>query len=71
MRNLIRCAWSALQPPERPLQDTEARTRQHDQEIVERFATGNIRLQRGEFSTREDLDREYDEVQAYPFDDAE
>lgn len=70
MLNFIRRALLAFQPPAASPRGTEARALLDDQDVVARFSTGNIRLQRGEFSTREDLDREYAEALACTFDNA-
>ena len=47
--------------------DSGARQRQSEQRSVSRVATGNIRLQRGEYSTREDINREYEQVKSADF----
>ena len=37
---------------------SEAARRESDKRIVQRLATSNVRLQRGEYATQRDLDRE-------------
>ena len=36
---------------------------------VRRIATGNVRLQRGEYVTREDINQQWDQVKNYRFND--
>ena len=61
-----------LRRPSSPLSDDElARIeREMDRRIVIRFSTGSIRLQRGEYFTEEDVDREYERIKSLKFSDA-
>ena len=38
-----------------------------DRLIVRRFASGNTRIQHGQFSTKEDIDREYNVIEKHHF----
>ena len=70
MASLIKVVRSAFRsPPGAPAPRDETERRQA-RSVVRRVATGNIHLQRGEFATKEDLDRQYERVQSYKFDDA-
>lgn len=42
-------------------QEEEAR-REDDISVVRKFSSGNIRLQQGDFDTKEDLEREYERI---------
>ena len=42
-------------------QEEEAR-REDDLAVVRKFSSGNIRLQQGDFDTKEDLEREYERI---------
>ena len=66
IRNLI----DAFRTPDRQPPPTDESRRRIAQSVVRRVATGNVRLQRGEFATKEDLDRQYERVTAVNFDDA-
>ena len=66
IRNLI----DAFRTPDRQPSPTEESRRQIAKRVVRRVSTGNVRLQRGEFATKEDLDRQYERVVALSFDDA-
>lgn len=48
---------------------TEEDRRLADRRIVMRLSRGNIRLQRGEYVTKEDLDKQYERVKALNFAD--
>ena len=39
-----------------------------DRRIVSRLSSGNIRLQRGEYVTREDIEEQYERVKSFNFD---
>ena len=47
---------------------TEEDRRLADRRIVSRLSSGNIRLQRGEYVTREDLEEQYERVKSFNFD---
>ena len=38
-------------------------------QIVQRLSHGNIRLQRGEYITKKDIDKEYERVKSFNFDE--
>ena len=69
MTSFMGTVRSAFRKPSGPPVDVRAREHTQDRKLVQRVATGNIRLQRGEYVTKAELDREYDEVQSYSFDD--
>ena len=48
-----------------PPNNSEAWQRRADRVVVSDHSSGNILLQQGQFSTREDIDRERDEALAY------
>ena len=62
----------AFRRPSSPLSADEfdKLEREIDRNVVIRFSTGNIRLQRGEYSTEEDVDREYEQVKSLKFSDS-
>lgn len=47
---------------------TEGDRRLVDRRIVSRLSSGNIRLQRGEYVTREDIEEQYERVKSFNFD---
>ncbi len=47
---------------------TEEDSRLADRRIVSRLSSGNIRLQRGEYVTREDIEEQYERVKSFNFD---
>ena len=53
-------------PPKLPKYDHET-VREMEQETVSRFSRGNVRLQLGEYLTREDLDNEMEQVKDLRF----
>ena len=55
-------------PPSLPEYDHET-IRDMERETVSRFSRGNVRLQLGEYATREDLDKEYEEIKGLRFDE--
>lgn len=50
-------------------EEIELREQESDRRIVKQLSRGNIRLQRGEYVTRADLDREVEKVSKLDFDD--
>ena len=40
-----------------------------DRRIVSRLSSGNIRLQRGEYVTRKDIEEQYERVKSFNFDE--
>lgn len=66
MKKLIQAARSAFSVrthPTPPASD-ESRRREVDRRIVSNLSSGNVRLQQGQFSTREDIEREREQVLA-------
>lgn len=57
----VRLAFSLepCPPSDKPLEETRRRI---SHRLVKRMTAGNIRIQRGEYMTREDLDRQYERV---------
>ena len=47
---------------------TEEDRRLADRRIVSRLSHGNIRLQRGEYVTREEIEEQYERVKSFNFD---
>lgn len=64
--NILRAIALAFSRPSLP-ENPEETGRESDRRIVSRFARGNIRLQQGKFSTREELDERRRQVKAYDF----
>ena len=62
----------AFRRPPSPLSDAELdrSEREIDRKIVMRFSTGDARLQRGEYVTQDDVDREYERIKTLKFRDA-
>lgn len=48
---------------------TEEDRRLADRRIVRRLSRGDIRLQRGEYVTREDIEEQYERVKSFNFDE--
>ena len=69
-KRLIEAMRVAFRAPAQPPPQTEESKQHLDRRVVKRLASGNIRLQRGEYSTREDIDREYERVKSHTFNDA-
>lgn len=67
--NLIRSLRLAFRTPAPPSRPDESR-RESDRRIVARLSNGNIRLQRGEYVTRTDLEEQYERVRSCTFDDS-
>jgi len=60
-KRLIRSLRLAFRTPAVPSSSDESR-RESDRRIVSRVSSGNIRLQRGEYVTRADLEEQYERV---------
>ena len=60
----------AFRAPDRQPSPTDESKRRIARSVVQRVATGNVRLQRGEFATKADLDRQYERAVAVNFEDA-
>ncbi len=63
--NAIRLAFRSPAIPK----DVEGARREADRHLVSRFASGNIWLRQGRFSTKEDIDEQRERVKSYDFDD--
>ena len=63
--NTIRLAFWRLKLPENPEKAKRASVRR----IVSRLTRGNARLRRGQYATREDLERQRERVISYDFTD--
>ena len=66
MKKLIQAARSAFGVRTRPAPPAsdESKRRETDRRIVSNLSSGNVRLQQGQFTTREDIDRERERVLA-------
>ena len=66
MKKLIQAARSAFGVRTRPAPPAsdESKRRETDKRIVSDLSSGNVRLQQGQFTTREDIDRERERVLA-------
>ena len=66
MKKLIQAARSAFGVRTRPAPPAsdEFKRRETDRRIVSNLRSGNVRLQQGQFTTREDIDRERERVLA-------
>ena len=66
MKKLIQAARSAFGVRTRPAPpaSNESKRRETDKRIVSDLSSGNVRLQQGQFTTREDIDRERERVLA-------
>lgn len=59
LKRLIEQTRAALQmPTAKPSALSEKSLRASDKKIVRRLAAGSVRLQRGEYATAEDIDRQ-------------
>lgn len=65
--NLMRLIRLTLHSPKVRTRTEEDR-RLADRRIVRRLSSGNIRLQRGEYVTREDIEEQYERVKSFNFD---
>lgn len=66
--NLMRFIRLALHSPKVTTRTEEGR-RLADRRIVRRLSRGNIRLQRGEYVTREEIEEQYERVKSFNFDE--
>ena len=66
--NLMRFIRLALHSPKVTTRTGEDR-RLADRRIVRRLSSGDIRLQRGEDVTREDIEEQYERVKSFNFDE--
>ena len=66
MKKLIQAARSAFSVRTHPalLASDGSKRRETDRRIVFSLSSGNVRLQQGQFTTREDIDRERERVLA-------
>lgn len=66
--NLMRFIRLALHSPKVTTRTEEDR-RLADRRIVSLLSSGGIRLQRGEYVTREDIEEQYERVKSFNFDE--
>ena len=66
--NLMRFIRLTLHSP-KVVTRTEADRRLADRRVVSRLSRGNIRLQRGEYVTREEIEEQYERVKSFNFDE--
>ena len=67
---MLRILIAAFRAPKSIQSSAEESKRTIARSVVRRAATGNVRLQLGNFVTKEDLDRQYERVKSYSFNDA-
>lgn len=65
---VLRLAFWAPSPP-RTADELEEARRDIARRIVMRTATGNVRLSKGQYVTREDIDRGHERILGLKFDD--
>ena len=71
MRNLMKSVRIAFRSPRGPdFQMSDDSERAIARRVVSKISTGNVRLQRGQYTTKEDIDREYERVKSHNFKDA-
>lgn len=69
MKIVERWRLATRRPRTSTQEEIDERQRESDRRIVMQLSRGNIRLQRGEYVTRADLDREVEKVRKLDFDD--
>lgn len=69
--DLMRRLRLALHSPVSPSQSKEAEEARKGtaKQVVRRVARGNIRLQRGEYDTKADIEAQYERIKDFKFDD--
>ncbi len=69
--DLMRHLRLALHSPSAPSQTKEAREAREGavKQVVSRVARGNIRLQRGEYDTKADIEAQYERIKDFRFED--
>lgn len=71
MKKLITSVRMAFRSPTRPtFPFSDDSKRQVARRTVTRVATGNVRLQNGQYATKDDIDRKYERVKSVNFNDA-
>lgn len=66
--NPVKYVRLALRSPTgRSRSRSEASRRSSDKRIVSLLSRGNIRLQRGEYATRDDIEEQYERVRSFQF----
>ena len=71
MKKLLTSVRMAFRSPTRPtFTFSDDSKRQVARRTVARVATGNVRLQNGQYATKDDIDRKYERVKSANFDDA-
>ena len=70
LSKLLKRAKTAFSPPRPPANPLSDKSKERAAKFaVRETATGNIRLQRGEYDTRADVDRRYERIKSHKFDD--
>ena len=71
MRGVVRAFQQAFRPTvsDSRTRSSEAVGKKVARGVVRRTATGSVRLQRGQYVTREDADRRWEQVKDYRFDE--
>lgn len=69
MKIVERWRLATRRPRTSTQEEIDERQRESDRRIVMQLSRGNIRLQRGEYVTRADLDREVEKISKLDFDD--
>ena len=69
--DLMRRLRLALHSPAAPSQSKEAEEARRGaaKQVVTRMVRGNVRLQRGEYATRADIEAEYERIKGFKFED--
>ena len=65
---MFRRVVAAFRAPKRVTSSPDESKRAIAKDVVQRTATGNVRLQLGSFVTKEDLNRQYERLKSYRFD---
>ena len=66
---MLRILSAAFRAPKRIQSSTDEPTQEIARRVVRRTASGDVRLQLGNFVTKDDLDRQYERVKSYKFSD--
>lgn len=67
---MLRILIAAFRAPKQIPSSADESKQKIARDVVRRTATGNVRLQLGNFATKDDLDRQYERVKSYKFNDA-
>ena len=71
MRGIIKAFQRAFRPTvsDRRIRSSESVGREVARSVVKRTAIGSVRLQRGQYVNRKDVDRKWEQVKDYRFDE--